>query len=164
VAIRLQNVLNGILPGSSSRRISGYIRLLFHSYKAFKKLPFFAYSFLSNTYILGIVRHSSSSAKKNKGTTMLHSFLRSILLLPLVPLIHALDPKTVIDANGVSLFDKIEAIERQLLNPQVLNSLVVPCSLNAQADPHEGQQTSAEWTRIVFHDVITKGIAGAGLG
>jgi hypothetical protein len=95
---------------------------------------------------------------------MLRSLLRSSLLLPLVPLIHALDPKTVIDANGISLFDKIEAIERQLLNPPTLNSLVLPCSNNANADPGEGRQTSAEWVRIVFHDVITKGIAGPGLG
>jgi hypothetical protein len=95
---------------------------------------------------------------------MLRSILSSSLLLSLVSLIQALDPKTVIDANGISLFDKIEEMERQLLQPATLNSLVEPCSLNAQADPNEGQQTSAEWVRTVFHDCITKGIAGPGLG
>ena len=95
---------------------------------------------------------------------MLRSLLFSSIILSLVSLVPALDPNTVIDANGISLFDKIEEIERQLLQPATLNSLVLPCSLNAQANPNEGQQTSAEWVRIVFHDCITKGIAGPGLG
>jgi hypothetical protein len=95
---------------------------------------------------------------------MLQSLLKPSFILSLISLGHALDPKTVIDANGISLFDKIEEIERQLLQPATLNSLVLPCSLNAQADPNEGQQTSAEWVRTVFHDCITKGIAGPGLG
>jgi hypothetical protein len=83
----------------------------------------------------------------------------------------ALDPKTVFDANGISLYEKIEEIERQLLNPFTLNSLVTPCHEDFGLDQPGfndtdtvGEQTSAEWVRIVFHDSITHGIAGPGLG
>lgn len=69
-----------------------------------------------------------------------------------------------VDINGITLYEKIEAMERQILQPFTLNSLVSPCSVNFGDSPNRGQQTSAEWVRIVFHDVITKGIAGPGLG
>ncbi|EPE28484.1 Heme-dependent peroxidase [Glarea lozoyensis ATCC 20868] len=76
----------------------------------------------------------------------------------------AVDPKTVFDSNGISLWEKIEELERQLLDTGTLSGLVNPCASNSFADPNEGRQTSAEWVRIVFHDAITKGIAGPGLG
>ena len=69
-----------------------------------------------------------------------------------------------VDANGITLYEKIEEMERQILNPFTLNSVVTPCSVNFNDDPNRGQQTSAEWVRIVFHDAITKNIAGPGLG
>ncbi|EHK98403.1 putative L-ascorbate peroxidase 6 [Glarea lozoyensis 74030] len=71
---------------------------------------------------------------------------------------------TVFDSNGISLWEKIEELERQLLDTGTLSGLVNPCASNSFADPNEGRQTSAEWVRIVFHDAITKGIAGPGLG
>jgi len=92
------------------------------------------------------------------------------ILLSLLSVVKALDPTTVFDANGFSLWEKIEAVERQLLNTATLNSLVTPCSFDfnnqfGNLGPSvRGQQTSAEWIRTVFHDVITKNVAGPGLG
>lgn len=91
-------------------------------------------------------------------TAMLRSILFTLAIA--IPLVHAQD----VDVNGITLYEKIEAMERQLLDPFTLNSLVTPCSVNFGASPFEGEQTSAQWVRIVFHDVITKGIAGPGLG
>ena len=50
-------------------------------------------------------------------------------------------------------------MEIQLLTPQTLLSIVTPCSLLFSADPNSGEQTSAEWVRIIFHDAITADIA-----
>lgn len=86
------------------------------------------------------------------------------LLFSFLPLALAIDPTTVIDSNGISLFEKIEEMERQLLNPQLLSSLVNPCFINVFSNPNEGRQTSAEWVRLVFHDAITKNIEGPGKG
>lgn len=86
------------------------------------------------------------------------------LLFSFLPLALAVDPTTVIDSNGISLFEKIEEMERQLLNPQLLSSLVNPCFINVFANPNEGRQTSAEWVRLIFHDAITKNIEGPGKG
>jgi hypothetical protein len=88
--------------------------------------------------------------------------LRSTLLF-LAAAIHHINAQAV-DANGITLYEKVEAIERQLLDPFTLNSLVSPCSVNFGDDPNRGEQTSAQWVRIVFHDAITKGIQGPGLG
>jgi hypothetical protein len=68
-----------------------------------------------------------------------------------------------VDANGVSLADRVLAMEIQLLTPQTLLSIVTPCSLLFGADPNSGEQTSAEWVRIIFHNAITADIA-AGTG
>ncbi|KAG9233260.1 heme peroxidase [Amylocarpus encephaloides] len=86
------------------------------------------------------------------------------IFLSLLSAAQALDPKSVSDANGITLWEKIEAMERQLIEPGTLVSLVSPCGTNFGAPPFEGQQTSAEWIRLVFHDCITKNIAGPGLG
>jgi hypothetical protein len=89
-------------------------------------------------------------------------FFRFLIFLSSLAL--AVDPKTVFDSNGISLWEKIEELERQLLDTGTLSSLANPCASNSFADPNEGRQTTAEWVRIVFHDAITKGIAGPGLG
>lgn len=89
--------------------------------------------------------------------------MRSSILFALAAAFHGLNAQAV-DAFGITLYEKVEALERQLLDPATLNSLVTPCSVNFGDNPFRGQQTSAEWVRIVFHDVITKGIAGPGLG
>lgn len=88
--------------------------------------------------------------------------IRSTLLI-LAAAVHGLNAQAV-DINGITLYEKVEAIERQLLDPFTLNSLVSPCSVNFGDNPNRGEQTSAQWVRIVFHDAITKGIAGPGLG
>jgi hypothetical protein len=68
-----------------------------------------------------------------------------------------------VDANGVSINDKILQMERMLLTPQQLLSVVTPCNVNAFANPDAGEQSSAEWTRIIFHDSITANFtAGTG--
>jgi hypothetical protein len=69
-----------------------------------------------------------------------------------------------VDSNGITLAEKVEYMERQLVDPTVLNSVVAPCGGHNFADPRLGEQTAAEWVRIVFHDAITKGIEGPGLG
>lgn len=84
-------------------------------------------------------------------------------LLMVAAAIHHINAQTV-DSLGITNYEKVEAIERQLLDPFTLNSLVSPCSVNFGDDPNRGEQTSAQWVRIVFHDAITKGIAGPGLG
>ncbi|TAQ86696.1 generic peroxidase [Chlorociboria aeruginascens] len=69
-----------------------------------------------------------------------------------------------VDANGITLDEKILAMERQILQPFTLVSVVTPCSVNFNDNPERGEQTSAEWVRIVFHDSITANIEGPGLG
>lgn len=89
------------------------------------------------------------------------------MLLPILAtafaFFHGLNGQAM-DANGITLYEKLEEMERQMLNPFTLVSVVSPCSVNFNDDPNRGQQTSAEWVRIVFHDMITKNIAGPGLG
>lgn len=61
------------------------------------------------------------------------------------------------DKNGISLYEKMEEIERQLLRPSGLETWVSPCSSFPKGD--QGDQTSAEWVRIVFHDIVTANIS-----
>ncbi|KAF4631414.1 hypothetical protein G7Y89_g6715 [Cudoniella acicularis] len=70
----------------------------------------------------------------------------------------------LVDANGITLGEKVEALERQLLDPNALSVVVSPCSSNFHDDPLRGEQHSAEWVRIVFHDMVTANVAGPGLG
>lgn len=88
------------------------------------------------------------------------------IFLSLLSLSCALDPTTVFDSNGISLWEKIEEMERLVLNNAAFNELVNPCTFDIGSGPFQDtqQQTSAEWVRIIFHDVITKGIEGVGLG
>lgn len=67
------------------------------------------------------------------------------------------------DANGVTLADKVEEVELRLLQPGAIDFGVFPCSNNLFQDPAQGEQTAAQWTRIVFHDFATANVA-AGTG
>ncbi|KAF2735068.1 heme peroxidase [Polyplosphaeria fusca] len=62
-----------------------------------------------------------------------------------------------LDANGVSLDDKVLAIERVLLTPGTIDFPVTPCDFNLNSAPNNisGDQTAAQWVRTVFHDFIT---------
>ncbi|TVY15916.1 WSC domain-containing protein [Lachnellula arida] len=74
-----------------------------------------------------------------------------------------------LDANGVSLDEKILAIERLLLTPGTIMFPVTPCSFTLdgpqQTIPAQNgsDQTAAQWVRTVFHDFITAD-ASAGTG
>jgi hypothetical protein len=73
-----------------------------------------------------------------------------------------------LDANGISLAEKVLAIERLMLTPGTIDFQVAPCSfvlngppLDSPANP--GDQTAAQWVRTVFHDFITANVtAGTG--
>jgi hypothetical protein len=64
-----------------------------------------------------------------------------------------------LDANGVSLAEKAESLELRLLTPGTIDAGVSPCSNILNDDPGKGEQTAAEWTRIIFHDSITADIS-----
>jgi len=72
-----------------------------------------------------------------------------------------------VDQYGVSLYDRLEAMERFLLNTDNVVVSVNPCSffrtVSPIGSPNSGEQTSAEWVRIVFHDAVTANVA-AGTG
>ncbi|CZT51102.1 uncharacterized protein RSE6_12189 [Rhynchosporium secalis] len=70
-----------------------------------------------------------------------------------------------LDSNGLSLADKVLAIERLLLTPGTIIFPVTPCNLTLNGPPPEisGAQTAAQWVRTVFHDFITANIS-AGTG
>jgi hypothetical protein len=90
-----------------------------------------------------------------------------MFLLPLVSLFlqfQALDAQSTVDENGISLDQKVLNTERMILTPQELGSVVQNCTLFAFANPNQGEETSAEWIRIVFHDFVThNATAGTGL-
>ncbi|KAH7348930.1 heme peroxidase [Rhexocercosporidium sp. MPI-PUGE-AT-0058] len=70
-----------------------------------------------------------------------------------------------LDSNGLSLADKVLAIERLLLTPGTIIFPVTPCNLTLNGPPADisGAQTAAQWVRTVFHDFITADVA-AGTG
>jgi magnesium-transporting ATPase (P-type) len=86
-----------------------------------------------------------------------------LILITLLAQLQGLNGQAV-DHNGITLDEKKQALEREMLNPFTLTSVVRPCSINFNDNPARGQQTSAEWLRIVFHDMITANLAGPGLG
>jgi hypothetical protein len=92
--------------------------------------------------------------------------MRFFIFLSLLALACAIDPTTVFDSNGISLWEKMEEMERLMLNNAAFNELVNPCDFDIGGNPFQisQQQTAAQWVRIVFHDVITKNIEGPGLG
>jgi hypothetical protein len=68
-----------------------------------------------------------------------------------------------IDQYGISLYDKLEAMERLMLAQAGVDVSVNPCSFFRTGNLNSGEQTSAEWVRIVFHDSITANlVAGTG--
>lgn len=60
-----------------------------------------------------------------------------------------------LDANGVSLAEKIEAIELRLLQPGTMDFGVNRCDFLLNDNPNKGEQTAAQWVRIAFHDAVT---------
>lgn len=84
-------------------------------------------------------------------------------LLPLALHLSPLFAQSTVDENGVSLYEKVEVMEELLLEFQGLETSVNPCGFFQTGDPKRGQQSSAEWVRIVFHDAITADVA-AGTG
>ncbi|KAH6671975.1 heme peroxidase [Halenospora varia] len=93
----------------------------------------------------------------------LHSIL-PLLFLPFLPttLTQGTLVSSATDSNGISLYEKLEVMERLVLDGAVGVS-VNPCSFFRTGNPNSGEQTSAEWVRIVFHDAITADLA-AGTG
>ncbi len=87
-----------------------------------------------------------------------------ILLLTLCLYFQRLAAQTL-DVNGISLAEKVLAIERLLLTPGTIIFPVTPCNLTLNGPPPEisGAQTAAQWVRTVFHDFITADVA-AGTG
>ncbi len=93
-----------------------------------------------------------------------------LTLITLFLQFQALSGQTL-DANGISLDDKLLAIERLLLTPGTIIFPVTPCELILNGPPPTGpvnvsiigDQTSAQWVRTVFHDFITAN-ATAGTG
>ena len=77
------------------------------------------------------------------------------LLITLFSQFQGLLCQTTVDANGISLNDKIEAMERMLLTPQQPLSIITPCN---RKNPLSGEQTAAEWIRIIFHDTVTHNV------
>ena len=61
------------------------------------------------------------------------------------------------DVNGVTLAEKMEGMDKVLVESQV-PALVSPCGVFSSGSAILGEQTSAEWMRVVFHDVITANV------
>jgi hypothetical protein len=70
-----------------------------------------------------------------------------------------------LDANGVSLTEKWEHMERLMLEEGNLKTAISSCDtfLGDSKGPKTGHQTTAEWLRLVFHDAVTADVA-AGTG
>jgi hypothetical protein len=60
-----------------------------------------------------------------------------------------------LDENGVSLAEKVEAIELRLLQPGTMDFGVNTCGHLLNDNPNKGEQTAAQWVRIAFHDAVT---------
>lgn len=92
------------------------------------------------------------------------------MLIPLwfsVLLHFSVSNSQTVDQYGISLYDKMEVMERILLAPitntaHLIEATVNPCTAFA-GNPALGEQSSAEWVRIVYHDFITADVA-AGTG
>jgi len=63
--------------------------------------------------------------------------------------------------RGISLQDRISNMEELMFNENLLLEPLIPCGSAGPAN--SGEQTAAEWVRIVFHDFVTANvIAGTG--
>jgi hypothetical protein len=76
----------------------------------------------------------------------------------------------ILDANSVSLDEKVLAFERLMLSPGTIDFQTSPCNfilngplLDSANKDFSGEQTSAYWVRSAFHDFITADVA-AGIG
>jgi hypothetical protein len=74
--------------------------------------------------------------------------------------------------RGISLAERVDAMEYILVEQALaFTALINPCntfvdevdSLPPSVPPNTGEQTSAAWVRIIFHDFITADVA-AGTG
>lgn len=92
-------------------------------------------------------------------------FLLGTVIATLIPGLSA----QALDANGVSLDEKVLAIERLMLTPGTVDFQTSPCNSllngpsNSSSELFAGEQTSAHWIRTAFHDFITANVA-AGTG
>ena len=82
--------------------------------------------------------------------------MRFLTIIAFVLHVRSLLSQTL-DANGISLGEKVLAIERLLLSPGSIDFPVTPCDFNLNSAPNSiaGDQTAAQWVRTVFHDFIT---------
>lgn len=63
--------------------------------------------------------------------------------------------------RGITLQERISEMEEIMLNEQLLMVPILPC--NKTFPQNSGEQSAAEWVRIVFHDFVTADVA-AGTG
>lgn len=70
--------------------------------------------------------------------------------------------------QGITMQDKIDAMDELLLTENAFTDVISPCDIftgrsNISLLPGTGEQTSAEWVRMIFHDFITADVeAGTG--
>jgi hypothetical protein len=87
------------------------------------------------------------------------------MLLPLLTSLFLAVPLSaqVLDSNGISLQDKVEDMERRMLQINGLDLAVRSCDTFLLDKNPLGHISSAEWVRLVFHDAVTANVA-AGTG
>ncbi|CAJ2506701.1 Uu.00g078870.m01.CDS01 [Anthostomella pinea] len=94
------------------------------------------------------------------------SSIAATLLLKL--LLGSVLPTASADRNGISARDIYEEMEHILVDNKGTNSdglvnAITPCSNYINGDDTDGEQSSAQWVRIAFHDIATADVA-AGTG
>jgi hypothetical protein len=72
------------------------------------------------------------------------------------------------DINGIAARDIYEAIEHILVDNKGFNSdglvnAISPCSNYINGNDNNGEQSTAQWVRVAFHDIATADVA-AGTG
>jgi hypothetical protein len=76
--------------------------------------------------------------------------------------------KTFAAQQGITMQDKIDAMDDLMLEESTFDLAVSPCDVftgpsNPLLQPGTGEQTSAEWVRMIFHDFVTADVeAGTG--
>ena len=63
--------------------------------------------------------------------------------------------------RGITLQERISEMEEIMLSEELLINPILPC--NKTFPQNSGEQSAAEWVRIVFHDFVTADVA-AGTG
>jgi hypothetical protein len=70
--------------------------------------------------------------------------------------------------QGITMQDKIDAMDDLMLQENAFTDTISPCDIftgrsNISLLPGTGEQTTAEWVRLIFHDFITADVeAGTG--